>query len=87
MSTEAELDGAAIEPFVEGLGIEVTRAFIEQIGDQIADAGFVGRVLRGAAVEGIFHRDQRHGGILHEPGLDAARRHQMLDLCRGLRRR
>ena len=72
---------------MEGLGIEVTRAFIEQVGDQIADPGLVGRILRGAAAKGIFHRDQRHGGILHEPGLDAAGRNQMLDPGRGLRRR
>ena len=70
--TEAQLDGAAFEPFVEGLGIQFARALIEQIGDQTADAGLVGRVLRRAADEGIFHRDQRHGGVLHEPGLDAA---------------
>ena len=43
--------------------------------------GLSGGILRGAAGEGIFHRDQRHGGVLHEPGLDAARRHQMLDFC------
>ena len=30
---------------MEGLGIQIARALVEQIADQIADAGFVGRVL------------------------------------------
>ena len=72
---------------MEGLGIEVARAFIDQVGDHVADAGLVGRVLGRAAAERVFHRDQRHGGVLHEPGLDTARRNQMLDLGRGVRRR
>jgi hypothetical protein len=38
---------------VEGIGIQIARAFIEQIGDQIADAGLVGRVLGRAAAKGI----------------------------------
>ncbi len=84
---EAELDGAALEPLVKGLGIEIAGALVEQAGDQIADAGLAGRVLAGAAAEGIFHRDQRHGRVLHEPGFDAAGRHQPLDLGRGVRRR
>jgi len=70
---------------VESLRIQIARALIKQVGDQIADAGLVGRILRRAAAEGIFHRDQRYGGILHEPGLDAAGRDQMLDFCRGMR--
>ena len=83
--TEAQFDGAAVKAFMERLGIEIARALIEQIGDHVADAGFAGRVLGRAAAEGIFHRDQRHGGVLHEPGLDAAGRNQTLDLGRGLR--
>ena len=57
---------------MERLGVEIARTLVEQVGDQIADAGLVDRVLRGAAGEGIFHRDQRHGRVLHEPGFDAA---------------
>ena len=72
---------------MKGLGIEIAGALVEQAGDHVADAGFACRVLGGAAAEGIFHRDQGHGGVLHEPGLDAARRDQPLDLCRGVRRR
>ena len=82
--TEAQVDGAAIEALVKGLGIQIAGAFIDQIGDHIADAGFARRVLGRAAAEGIFHRDQGYGGVLHEPGLDTAGRNQMLDLGRGV---
>ena len=85
--TEAQFDGAALETLVERLGIQIARTFIEQIGDHVADAGLVGRILRGAAAEGILHREQRHGRILHKPGLDASRRNQMLDFCGGVRGR
>ena len=83
--TEAQLNGATVEVLVERLGIQIARAFIDQIRDQIADTGFVGRILGRTAAEGVLHRDQWHGGILHEPGLDASRRNQMLYLCRGVR--
>ena len=85
--TEAELDGAALQPFMEGFGIQIARTLVEQIANQIADPGLVGRVLGRTASEGIFHRDQRHGGFLHEPGFDAARRNQVLDLGGRMRRR
>ena len=84
---EAQFDGAPVEVLVEGLGIEIARALVEQIGDHVADAGLAGRILRRAAAEGKFHRDQRHGGVLHEPGFDAAGRNQMLDFGGGVRRR
>jgi hypothetical protein len=71
--TEAELDGAALEPFVKGLGVQIAGTFIKQTADQIADPGLTGRVLARTAVERVFHRDQRHGRVLHKPGLDASR--------------
>ena len=69
---EGHLDGAALQPFVEGLGIQISRAFVQRVGGEAAGAGFVGGVLRRAAGEGIFHRDQRHGGVLNQPGFNAA---------------
>ena len=69
---ETQLDGAAVEALMKGLGIEVTRAFIDETGDHIADAGFVGRVLCSATADRKFHRHQRHRSVLHEPGLDAS---------------
>ena len=44
-----ELDRLAIEPVVEGFGIELARAFVEQRSDHIGDAGLAGRILVGAA--------------------------------------
>ncbi len=85
--SETQIDGAAFETFVEGLGIQIARTFIDQVGNHIADAWLVGRVLGRAAAEGILHRNQRHGGVLHEPGLDASGRNQVLDLGGGVRRR
>ena len=68
-------------------GIQIARAFIDEIGDHIADAGFVGRVLCRAAAHAEFHRNQRYRGVLHEPGLDTPGRNQMLDPGRGARGR
>ena len=84
---EAEFDGAALETLVEGLGIEIAGPFVDQAGDHVADAGLAGRILARAAAEGILHRDHGDGGVLHEPGLDAAGRDQALDFRGGMRRR
>ena len=69
---------------MESLGIQLAGPFIEQARDQITDPGLAGGILARTAAEGIFHRDQRHGGVLHKPGLDPARRDQMLDLGRSV---
>jgi hypothetical protein len=82
---KAQVDGAAVEPFMEAARVEIGGAFVQRVGDEITDTGLVGGVLRCTALEGIFHRDHRHGGILHEPGFDAAGRDQMLDPGRGAR--
>ena len=84
---EGELDGAAVEPLMERLGVEIAGALVEEVADKIGDAGLVVGILRRAAGKGIFHGDQRHGRVLDEPGLDAARRDQVLDLRRRLRGR
>ena len=77
---EAERYGVLLEPLVERLGIEVARAFVEQVRRHVGDAGLVGRVLVGAAAEGELDRDQRQRGLVHQPGLDAARADDALDL-------
>ena len=69
---ETQLDRAAVETFVKRPGIKIAGTFVEQVGDEMADAGFVGRVLRRTAAERVLHRNQRHGGVLHEPSLDAS---------------
>jgi len=42
---EIKFDGAAVEPLMVGVGIQIARAFIDQTGDHIADTWLVGRVL------------------------------------------
>jgi len=76
---EGELDRLALELLVEGLGVERTGAFIEQRHHHAGDAGLVERVLGGAAGKGEVDGDQRHRGIAHQPGLDAARADHALD--------
>ncbi len=80
---ERQFDRAALHALMEAARVEIAGALIDQIGDQMADAGLVGRVLGGAAIKAEFHGDQRHGGVLHEPGFDAAGRHQPLHLGGG----
>ena len=69
---ETQLDCAAVETFVKGPGIQIAGTFIEQVCDEMADAGFVGRILGRTAAERVLHRNQRHRGVLHEPRLDAS---------------
>ncbi len=76
---EIDLDGAPFEPGAKGLIVEFAGAFVEQPGREIGDARLRLRVLRGTAGKGEVHRDQGNGGVLHQPGLDAARRHDALD--------
>ena len=79
VGAEIQLDRLALEPFVEGLGIEVADAVVERRGGEIGGPCLAGRVLRGAAGEGEVDGDQRHGRLVHQPGLDAARAHHALD--------
>jgi len=52
-----------------------------------ADAGLVCGVLRGAAGESVFHRQQRHGRVLHETTPQCRRRYHALDFRRCAGRR
>ena len=53
---EAELDRLALEPLLEGLGVEGAGALVEQAGRHVGDAGLARRVLVGAAEEGEIRR-------------------------------
>ncbi len=54
------------------LGVEIRSALVEHVGGEAADARLVGGILRRTSGEGKLQRDQRHGGVLNEPGFDAA---------------
>ena len=84
---EVHLDRLALERLVEGLGVELAGTLVEQIERHVADACLAFGILGGTAAEGEIERDQRHGGIAHEPDFDAARAHHPLDLGRIARRR
>ena len=76
---EAELDGVVFQPLVKGRAVEVAGALIEQVAGKIGGACFVGLVLGGAAMERVIERNQRHGMLAHQPGLDAGRADDLLD--------
>src|SRR6266404_1089133 len=76
---EAELDRLALQPVVKGIGIEGPGAVVEQTRRHIGNAGFVRRVLIGAAAEGEFDGDQRQRAVAHQPSLDAERADHALD--------
>ena len=83
---EAELDRLAFEPVVEGIGIEGAGAVVEQARCHMGDAGFVLRVLIGAAEEGEVDGDQRQGAVADQPRLDAERADHALDIHRSRRK-
>src|SRR4029077_13135586 len=60
VGAEGELDRLAIEPFVEGFGIKLAGALIEQRSDEVADTGFLRWILVGAASEREADRDERN---------------------------
>jgi hypothetical protein len=84
---EGQFDRVAFGPRLECLGVEIAGALVERGGRHVGCAGFSGRILIGAALERELHRDQRHGRLAHQPGLDASRAHHPLDLGRRLRLR
>ena len=71
---EAELDGMRREPFLEGVGGIGTGPLVEEARHHVGDARLVGRVVRGAALEGEGKGDQRHDVGGHVPSLDAVGR-------------
>ena len=87
VGAEIHLDGFALEPVLERPGIEIAGAVIEQRRDEIGGAGFARRVLDRAADESEVDGDQRHGRLVHQPGLDAAWAHHAFDRRRISRQR
>jgi hypothetical protein len=79
---ERELDAQILEPCLEGAGIEVAGALVEQAGHEIGEAGLAFRILRRAAAERDVHGDDRDRIVLDQPGLDAGGARHLLN-CRG----
>jgi len=76
---ETQADGVVGHAALKGFGIEIARTFVEKAGDQIGAAGRIVGIACGAAVEREIDRDQRQGMFLDQPGLDTARRRDLLD--------
>ena len=70
---EVDLDRLLVERPLEGLRIEVARAFVEHAREQHAQARLVRRVLRRAAAHGEFERDHRNRVGFDQPERQPAR--------------
>src|SRR5262249_46190367 len=69
---EAHAHGDLFHALLEGLAVEITRAFVQHSRQKMGHAVFASGVLGAAALEGEAHADQRHGMLLDEPGRNAA---------------
>ncbi len=82
---EGDFDRIIVEDGMKGARVVRPRAFVENAGEKRGEARLSFRVLRGAALEGEFDRDERHGIVFDKPGLDAGFREHFLH-ARGARR-
>ena len=73
LGMEGELDRFVLERLLEGLVVELARAFVEQAGEHGQRAGLAGGVLGRAAAEAEFERHQRHRIVFDQPEAHAAR--------------
>jgi hypothetical protein len=83
---EAELDRLLLHALLERAGVELARPFVEQRDHHVGDTRLAGWVGVRAAEKRVVDRDHRHGLLAHQPGLDAARADDRLDLAGGRRR-
>ncbi len=77
---EAQLDGVFLELLVKAARVERACALVEHRRHHVAGAGLALGVFVGAAEEREVQRDQRQRCVAHQPGLDAARRGDALDV-------
>ena len=80
IGAKAKMDGEIVDGAMEATRVIRAGAFIERRREQRRQSGLLGRVLRGAAAEREFERDERHGVAFHEPGLKAGRRRDPLHM-------
>ena len=87
LGMEGEFDRLLVERLLEGLVVEIARAFVEQAGEHRQRAGLAGGVLRRAAAEGEFERHQRHRIVFDQPEAHAARTDEVAQIDRARRDR
>ena len=76
---EAHFGAGVVEAGLEGVAVEVARAFIEQARHQVGEPFLAGRILRGAAVEHEADRHDRQRVVLDQPCGDARLGFHLLD--------
>jgi hypothetical protein len=69
---EGQFDGTPRQPFLERIGIEFTRTFVEQTREHLRHAGLVRRIVCRAALENEGNGNQRHYVGFDVPRLDTA---------------
>jgi len=80
IGAEANVDRQFVNGAMKAARIIGAGAFIEHAGQQRCKTGLVGGVLRGAAANGEFQRDERHGVAFDKPGDNAAGRDDPLHM-------
>ena len=84
LAMEGDFDRLLVERLLEGLVVEIARAFVEQAGQQGRGARLARRVLRRAAAKGEFERHQGNRIVLDQPKANAARRDEFAHIDRAL---
>ena len=79
---EAELDRFALQPIVEGLASRSPAPSSSRLAAMLATPGLSAGSCAAPPENGEVDRDQRDGGIAHQPDFDAARTDDPLDLGR-----
>ncbi len=80
IGAEADMDREIVDGAMEAARVIGAGAFVERRREQRRQSGLLARVLRRAAGNREFERDERHGVALHEPGLKAGRRRDPLHM-------
>ena len=76
---ESQFDRLAFQLFMEGTGIQIARALVEQRADHVGNAGLFRRILAGATGKRELQADQRHRLLPHQPSLESAGADDPLD--------
>ena len=80
VGAKAEMNRELVDGAMKAARVIGAGAFVERRGEQSGESGLFGRVLRRAAANGEFERDERHGVAFDEPDLQAAGRHDPLHM-------
>ena len=80
IGAKTKMDGVIFNGVMKAARVIGAGAFVDCAGEQGGDAGLVGRVLRRAAAQREFNRDQRHGVAFDQPCRQTAGRDDALHM-------